>query len=136
MMTAAQLVPEVHTVEPISGFTTIWGFAVNPSVIVLAIAIGTVVYALWRAQRDNGRNTFDVYDLIMDRMPDGTRRTSGIKTTYQFAFLLSSWVIIDKEIKGDLGEAVFGLYLGTWCASLIAKVVFDKTEPPKVGADK
>ena len=126
-----QIVPEIHKIAPITGFTTIWGITINPSVIVLALVACGVIYMLWQGQRDNGKNSFDVWDLIMDRLPDGTRRASGIKYAYQMAFLLSSWVVVDNEIKSTLTEGIFGLYLGTWCASLIAKVVFDKSDPIK-----
>lgn len=135
--TVTQITPEIHKVAPISGFTTIMGISVNPMVIVLAIALAGIIYMLWKGQRDGGKNSFDVWDLFMDTLPDKTRRASGIKSTYQAAFVISSWVIVDQEIKGTLNDAVFGLYLGTWCASLIAKVVFDKQDPPALaGSNK
>lgn len=121
----------VAPAPPISGFVTIWGITINPSVIVLTVAAAALIYLLWQGQRDEGKNTFDLWDLIMDTTATG-RRASGIKFAYQAAFMLTSWVIVDQEIKGTLTESVFGLYLGTWCASLIAKVVFDKQEPPKL----
>lgn len=117
---------------PVSGYTTIMGITFYPMMIVLALALATFGYFLWRGQRDDGRNTFDAWDLIMDTLPDGARRASGIKTTYQTAFIISSWVIIDKEIKGTLDDGVFGLYLATWCASLIAKVVFNAKDTIKI----
>lgn len=127
--TITQIVPEIHKTEAVSGFVTVWGMTINPMAMVLIGLICMAAYALWNAQRSQGRNTFDIWDLVMDTLPDKTRRTSGIKSTYQAAFLLSSWVIVDQEIKGVLSDAVFGLYLGTWCASLIAKVVFDAQKP-------
>lgn len=128
--------PEIHTAAPVSGFVTLWGVTINPSVIVLTTLLTGVLYMLWKAQRDQGRNSFDVFDLLMDRMPDGTRKTSVIKTAFALAFGFSSWVIIDQEIKGVLNDAIFGLYLGTWCASLIAKVVYDKQDPPALPGGK
>lgn len=132
-VTATTVTPEIHKVPPITGFTTIWGVSINPMVMVLALVLAAILYMLWKGQRDGGKNSFDVWDLFMDTLPNGTRRASGIKSTYQAAFVLSSWVIVDQEIKGTLNDAVFGLYLGTWCASLIAKVVFDKQDPPQIG---
>lgn len=129
--TLTAITPEIHKIAPINGFTTIMGITINPMVIVLALVLATLGYFLWQGQRRSGQNTFDVWDLVMDRFPDGTRRASGIKSTYQVAFLVSTWVIVDQEIKGTLNDAIFGLYLGTWCASLIAKVVFDKQDPPQ-----
>lgn len=122
-----------------SGYVTIWGITVYPMMAVLVIALLSLGYFLWQGQRSNGRNTFDAWDLIMDTLPDGTRRASGIKTTYQTSFIISSWVIIDQELKGVLTAGVFGLYLGTWCLSLIAKVVFDAKNIPDLkipGIDK
>ncbi len=130
--TLTTVVPEIHKVPPISGFVTIFGITINPMVIVLGVVLGTVLYVLWRGQRAHGRNTFDAWDLVMDTLPDGTRRASGIKCTYQTSFILSSWVVVDQEIKATLNDAIFGLYLGTWCASLIAKVVFDKNVAPTI----
>ncbi len=126
--TLTTVTPEIHKVAPISGFVTLFGVSINPMVIALAIVLGCVVYTLWKAQREAGRNTFDVYDLIMDTLPDGKRRASGIKCTYQTAFIVSTWVVIDQEIKGILTEGLFFAYLSVWCASLIAKVVFDKPD--------
>jgi hypothetical protein len=137
--TVNQITPEIHTIEPISGYITIMGISIYPMFVVLALALATFGYFLWRGQRDSGRNTFDAWDLIMDTLPDGKRRASGIKTTYQTAFIISSWVVIDKELKGTLDASIFGLYLATWCASLITKVVFDGKNAPTFnlpGSDK
>lgn len=129
-----QIIPEIHNMAPITGFVKVFGVETNPSVIVLVCVLCSLGYVLWKGQRAEGKNTFDVWDLVMDTLPNGSRRTSGIKTAYQFAFLLSSWVVVDNQIKGTLSEGIFGLYLGTWCASLIAKVIFDKQDPPKLPA--
>ncbi len=128
--TINQITPEIHKMEPITGFVKVFGVTINPMVIALGIVLCAVLYMLWKAQRDKGRNSFDVFDLFMDTLPNGTRRASGIKSTYQTSFILSSWVIVDQEIKGVLTGELFIAYLGTWCASLIAKVVFDKPDAP------
>jgi hypothetical protein len=125
----ATTTPEIHSTAPINGFTTIWGITINPSVIVLGIVLVTFLYLIWQG---NKKNSFNIWDLFQDIKCDGTRVASGIKCAYQVSFLLSSWVIIDQEIKGSLSEGVFLAYLGTWCLSLIAKVVFDKQDPPKI----
>lgn len=136
----ATTAPAAAAAAPIaSGYLTIMGITVYPMFVVLVLALATFGYFLWQGQRSNGRNTFDAWDLIMDTLPDGTRRASGIKTTYQTAFIISSWVIIDQELKGVLTATVFGLYLATWCASLITKVVFDGKSAPTFnlpGTDK
>lgn len=135
--TLTAVTPEVHKVPPVTGFTSVWGIEVNPMALVLIALVCLAAYILWKAQRSNGKNTFDVWDLVMDTKPDKTRTASGIKSAFQSAFVLSSWVIVDQEIKGTLTEGLFMAYLGTWCLSLIAKVVFEKTDPPKLpGSDK
>jgi hypothetical protein len=104
-------------------------------VIALGCIVGFVGYFIWKAQQDS-QNSFDVFDLLMDDLPNDRRKASVIKTTFMSAFIISSWVVIDQEIKLKLTEGVFGLYMGTWCASLIAKVVFDKQSVPKLFGDK
>lgn len=132
--TLTAITPEIHKVAPITGFTTIWGITINPMVITLAIIaaiVGTLIYRGVKA------NHFNPYDLVQDIKADGSRVASGIKITYQAAFVISSWVVIDQEIKGTLNDAIFAGYLATWCASLIAKVVWDKQEPIRIpGSDR
>jgi hypothetical protein len=135
----ATTTPAAAATQAISGYTTVAGITIYPMMVVLILALATFGYFLWRGQRDSGRNTFDAWDLIMDTLPDGKRRASGIKVSYQTAFIVSTWVVIDKELKGALDAPTFGLYLATWCASLIAKVVFDAKTAPTLtipGADK
>ena len=125
-----------------NGFVTLKAMGValtvNPMVIVLFIAIGLFGFMLWKGQRDGGKNTFDVWDLFMDTLPDPAdpkqtiRRASGIKVSFQSSFLITSWVIIDREIKGTLDASLFGVYCAVWCASLIAKVVFDQKTMPEI----
>ena len=87
--------PAAPVTPPVSGFVTIGGYSINPSILLLTLAIGTVLWMLWRGQRSHGINTFNFWDMVMDTFPDGTKRTSGIKTLYIASFGLSSWVIID-----------------------------------------
>lgn len=118
-----------------SGFVTFafhgLHLTMNPMAVVLVMILGVFAFILWKGQRQEGQNTFDVFDLVMDRMEDGKRIASGIKVAFQAAFILSSWVVVDSQLKGTLTEGIFGLYLATWCASLIAKVVFDKKDAPE-----
>lgn len=132
--TLTAVTPEIHKVAPITGFTTLWGVTINPMVIALLIVALVMIYIVYQGTR---HNHFNPWDLVQDVKADGSRVASGIKTTYQAAFLLSSYVIIDQEVKNSLTEGIFIAYLGTWCASLIAKVVFDKDGPIKIpGGDR
>lgn len=115
----------------VSGFVTVWGVTVNPMAGVLILLIAVVIYMLWRAQRDQGKNSFDFWDMVMDTLPDGSRRASAIKMFFLGSFLLSSWVVVDQEIKSSqMLPSIFGIYMMTWGASLIAKVIFDQKAMP------
>jgi hypothetical protein len=107
-------------------------FSINPMLVVLLLGLTLVGYFLWQGQRSQGENTFDVWDLFMDTLPDGSRRASGIKCAFQISFYISSWVIVDREVARTLDAALFGVYTGVWCASLIAKVVFDQKTMPEI----
>lgn len=129
---------------PLDGFTTLsfWGttLTVNPMACVLLLVIAVFCYGLWKGQRSNGANTFDVWDLVMDTLPPGTgaqagddlpRRASAIKLFFNGAFILSSWLVVDQEIKASpLLPSIFGIYMATWGAALIAKVVYDAKAIP------
>ncbi len=124
-------------IPPINGFTTIWGVTINPSVIALVSAGLLIAFFLWRAQRSRDQNSFDFSDLIMDDIvptperPKRTRKASVIKLLFLMSFGLSSWVLIDQEIKlSPLLVAVYTVYMATWCVALIAKVIFDKKDVP------
>lgn len=132
--TAAAVTPEIH---PITGFVQIWGINLNPSAILLAAIILFVGWALWKAQRDKGSNTFNVWDLVMDTLPPtgalpyGGRKASVIKTCFMGAFMLSTWLMFDQEIKlSPLVPQIFTIYMATWGAALIAKQIWDQKGPP------
>jgi hypothetical protein len=109
----------------VTGFTTIWGVTINPMVIVLAIAIAAVILLLWRAQR-NADDPFDVLDLVMENS-----KASITKIAFLSAFVMTSWVVVDCQIKHTLTEGIFGLYLAAWVGPLVAKIVFNKSDMPK-----
>lgn len=106
--------------------------SLNPMLIVLMIGLALFGYFLWQGQRQGGRNTFDVWDLLMDLMPDSRRRASGIKVAFQMCFFVSTWAVVDKELKNSLDAAFFGVYSGVWAASLIGKIVFDQKQMPDI----
>ena len=127
--------PETH---PVSGFVSVWGFELNPSAILLAFIVLFVAWALWKAQRDRGENTFNVWDLIMDTIPPsgdlpyGGRKASAIKACFMGAFMLSSWLVFDQAVKlSPMLAQIFTIYMATWGAALIAKVIWDQKGPPQ-----
>jgi hypothetical protein len=110
----------------VTGFTTIWGITINPMVIVLALAIAAIIVLFWRAQRDRA-NPFDIMDLVMEE-----NKASKTAVAFLLAFFGTSWVIVDQEIKGTLSAEIFAAYLVAWVGPLTAKVIFNKTEAPKL----
>ncbi len=134
--------PEIHTiplVPPISGWTNIGGYEVNPSVMAL-VSVGLLVaFFLWRAQRNRDVNSFDISDLVMDDIvptelrPGRYRKASNIKMLFLSSFGLSSWVLVDQAIKlSPQLVAIYTVYMATWCAAAIAKVIFDKKDAPSI----
>jgi hypothetical protein len=116
--------PSVHVpTEPINGFTTIWGITINPMVIILAVLIIFIVFVIWYAHR---RRTIDLWDLLRD---DVNGKTSKTAIAFLTAFLMTSWVIIDREIKATLDVTFFAAYLAAWVGPLTAKIIFNKAGP-------
>lgn len=119
----------VPPVQVSTGFVQIFGVSVYPSAVMLTMVALVVLYMLWRSQKS--LKDFDVFDLLMDTLSDGTRRVSGIKSVFVASFVISSWVIVDQEIKGTLNAEMFFAYLSVWAASAIAKVVWDTKQAPQ-----
>lgn len=92
--------------------------------VALAVMAVAIVLSFWRAHR-NVAVQFNALDLIM---VDG--KVDRIATVFMIAFAVSTWVIVDMEIKGKLDAGVLGLWLGAWVGPLVAKMVFGKNEMP------
>jgi hypothetical protein len=105
---------------------TILGYPVDEMLIALVVGLGLFVFVLWKAQRDN-ENKFNVFDLVME---DGHASKTGV--AFMLVLLVSTWVIVDKQVKGALDAATFGAYLLAWAGPLIARVVFNKKDPPSI----
>jgi hypothetical protein len=87
----------------------------------LAVLVGG---SLWRAHR-SASYTFDLLDLIMEN-----GRVSKIAVAFMLVLGVSTWVVVDLQIKDKLTDGMFGLWLGAWVTPLVAKVVFSKVDPP------
>ncbi len=92
--------------------------------IILAVGAVLVVWSFWHAHRKPEFN-FDAFDLIMEN-----GRASRLALWYNLAGAVSTWVIVDLQTKDKLTEGMFGLWLTAWVGPIIAKLVFNKTEPP------
>ncbi|MES2352066.1 MAG: hypothetical protein V4641_31240, partial [Pseudomonadota bacterium] len=86
--------------------------------VVLAGAAIFVLLSFWRAHRKPGFD-FDAFDLIMTK-----GKVDEVKLTYMVAFAVTTWVLIDLQLKGKMTEGYLTTYGAMWVASLVAKVVF------------
>ncbi len=94
---------------------------------ILAAAGVLVAISFWRAHRKPGFD-FDLFDLIMEN-----GKVSKIALTFMMAFAVTTWILIDLQLKGKMTEGYLMTYGGMWVASLVAKVVFNKDVAPEVG---
>jgi hypothetical protein len=106
--------------------------AINPMVIILAIAALALVVALWRAQRDS-KNPFDAFDLVMETGPDGSRKASKTGVAFMTVLAVTTWTVVNMAISKTLTEGLFAIYCAAWVTPLVAKVIFGKTDPPMTG---
>jgi hypothetical protein len=92
--------------------------------VLLGSGLLVLLFSFWRAHVAYG-NAFNLFDLIME---DG--KISRVALWFMIAGAVSTWVIVDMQIKDKLTEGIFGLWLTAWVAPLIAKMVFNKAEVP------
>jgi len=95
--------------------------------IVLAGAALFVLLSFWRAHRTPGFD-FNAFDLVMEN-----GKVSKIAFTFMTAFAVTTWILIDLQLKGKMTEGYLTTYGAMWVASLVARVVFNKTDPPEAG---
>lgn len=95
--------------------------------IILAVAALLVVASFWRAHRKPGFD-FNAFDLIMEN-----GKVSKIALAFMIVLAVTTWVVVDLQIKGHLTEGYFTTYGAMWVIPLVAKVVFNKTEMPSAG---
>lgn len=91
---------------------------------ILGSVVFLIGFALWRAHVSKTA-PFDFFDLLTEN-----GRISKIAVAFMTVLGVSTWVIIDLQIKAHLTEGIFGMWLGAWVTPLVAKVVFSKTEMP------
>lgn len=96
----------------------------DPMLIILCAISIAVAYSFWRAHK-RPDVVFDFFDLIMVN-----GKVDKIAVAFMLVLAVSTWVIVDQQIKGKLTEGMFGLWLGAWVTPLVAKVVFGKADLP------
>lgn len=91
---------------------------------ILAIAFLIMIVSFWSAHKSNTQ-LFNAFDLIME---------NGKVSKIAFAFMLvlgvTTWIMIDLQVNGKMSEGYMTTYGAMWVLPLVAKVVFNKTEPP------
>ncbi len=100
--------------------------SMQPMHIILVIALILIAVSFWRAHKTPGFE-FNAFDLIMSK-----GKVDKIAVAFMLVLILSSWVIVDLQVHGKLTEGYFAIYTGAWITPLVAKVVFNKTEPVKI----
>lgn len=90
---------------------------------ILIVGAILVAWSFWHAQRKKEFD-FDVFDLVMEN-----GKVSKIGVTFMAAFAVTTWILIDLQLKGKMTEGYLTTYGAMWVASLVARVVFNKTEP-------
>ena len=96
----------------------------DPMLTALCGLFVIIGLSFWSAQKRKDF-AFDLFDILMEN-----GKVSRIAVAFMLVLAVTTWIIINEEIKGRLTEGMFGLYLGAWVAPLVAKVIFGKTDAP------
>ncbi len=83
---------------------------------VLAFGAVVVLYSFWRA---HSRKDFDfnAFDMIMQN-----GRVSRTAVFFILAGLVSTWIVVHRELAGTLTEGFFGLWLTAWVGPILAQM--------------
>ncbi len=92
--------------------------------VILATCALFVFVSFWQAHRRPGFD-FNAFDLIMEN-----GKVNEVKLTFMTAFAMTTWLMMDLQIKDKMTEGYLVIYGGMWVGPLVAKFVFKKTEPP------
>lgn len=91
--------------------------------LILAAGFAVILITFWLAHQSN--SSFNALDLIME-----DRKVSRVAFAFMLVLGVSTWVIVDQQIKGRLSEGIFGLWIASWVTPLVAKMVFGKSDMP------
>ena len=90
--------------------------------LILACGVALIVVSFWRAHKKPGFD-FNAFDLVMSR-----GKVDKIAVVFMAVFAVTTWVIVDLQIKDKLTEGYFISYGGLWVSPLVAKVLFNKPD--------
>ena len=101
------------------------GYRVDSMAVAFLFIAALIVLFFYHAHKYKDTE-FNVYDLFME---DG--KTSSKKVIFIGSFIVSSWVIVHKELTAALDATVFGAFLAAWVAPVVANLF--STKAPTAG---
>jgi hypothetical protein len=96
-----------------------WSLTFDKMPLLLAATGLWLVLCFYRLHRDADRPNFDLTDLLMEN-----GRLSKIAVGFFVVLFLTSWIMIDLQLKAKMTEGYLGLYGGLWVTPLVARVVW------------
>lgn len=91
---------------------------------VLGIGFLCLLLSFWKAHRRPDFQ-FSAFDLIMEN-----GKVSKIALAFMVVLGVTTWIMVDLQIKGKMSEGYLTTYGAMWVFPLVAKVVFNKAEMP------
>lgn len=92
-------------------------------VLLLSLLLLTGV-SIWRAHC-NPENQINIVDLVLEH-----GRMSRIAVAFMLTLGVTTWLMVDLEVRGRMSEAYLMAYGGMWVGPLVAKVIFNRADPP------
>jgi hypothetical protein len=86
------------------------------------IAVLGIIWSIYRLHLNPAVN-FNMLDLLIEN-----GRVSKVSCLVMGSFFVTSWVIVDLQVRGKMTEGYLGLYAGAWVAPLIARLFNPKTD--------
>jgi len=96
------------------------------SYALLAAAALLIAASLYRAQKDPAFS-FNLFDLLTEQ-----GKVSRIGCTFMAAFSLTSWIMLDLQMRQQMTEGYLTVYGAMWVAPLVARVIFGRKTEVKV----
>lgn len=101
----------------------IYGYSISWMQLFLGLALVAILVSFWRAHHSKTFE-FNAFDLLMEN-----GRVSKIAVAFMGVLAVTTWVIVDLQITGKMTEGYLTTYGAMWVTPLVAKVVFNKSDP-------
>ena len=109
----------------VTGFTNLdlWGFHITINVMGTFLILISILamYFFYKGQKAD--NTFNVYDFFMEG-----GKASVSRLAFFGSWVLTSWIIADREIKGILDLTFYAAYLAAWVGPLVTRYIVTKVQ--------